>query len=115
VWHGDRRHFFFRFASVIGSAALALTVLHAIEASLWAIAYLLLGAMTDAGSATLYSAEAMTTYGHTDLTLAPHWRMMGALEALNGVILFGLTAAFLIAVLQAALRLSGSLIRERGR
>jgi hypothetical protein len=41
--------------------------------------------------------------------------MMGALEALNGVILFGLTAAFLIAVLQAALRLSGSLIRERGR
>jgi len=57
----------------------------------------------------------MTTYGHTDLTLAPHWRMMGALEALNGVILFGLTAAFLIAVLQAALRLSGSLIRERGR
>ena len=115
MWHDDRRQFFFLFASVISFAALALTALHAIEAGLWAIAYLRLGAMTDPGSATLYSLEAMTTYGHSDLTLAPHWRMMGALEALNGVILFGLTTAFLFAVLQASLRLSGSTILGRGQ
>jgi hypothetical protein len=31
------------------------------------------------------------------------------------VILFGLTTAFLFAILQAALKLSGSTLRERGR
>jgi hypothetical protein len=31
-----------------------------------------------------------------------HWQMMGALEALNGIILFGLTTAFMFAILQRA-------------
>ena len=29
-----------------------------------------------------------------------HWQMMGALEALNGIILFGLTLAFLLTMIQ---------------
>jgi hypothetical protein len=48
----------------------------------------------------LYSLSAMTTYGHANLFLAPHWQMMGALEALNGMMLFGLTTAFLFSVIQ---------------
>jgi hypothetical protein len=43
----------------------------------------------------------MTSYGHATLFLAPHWQMMGALEALNGMMLFGLTTAFLFSVVQA--------------
>ena len=49
----------------------------------------------------------MTSYGHTNLTLEDHWHLMGALEALNGWLLFGLTTAFLFAVLEK-LRLSGT-------
>jgi len=44
----------------------------------------------------------MTSYGHENLFLASHWRMLGALEALTGWILFGLTTAFLFAVIQRA-------------
>ena len=54
----------------------------------------------------LFSLNAMTTYGHDSLGLAPHWRLMGALEALNGVILFGLTTAFLFSTLQEFLPLA---------
>jgi hypothetical protein len=57
----------------------------------------------------------MTTYGHDNLIFAPRRQMLGALEALNGVIVFGLTTAFLFAVLQAALRRSGGEILGRGR
>jgi hypothetical protein len=32
--------------------------------------------------------------------LEAHWQLMGALEALNGMLLFGLTTAFLFAVIQ---------------
>ncbi|MFZ0582997.1 MAG: hypothetical protein WAN72_07565 [Candidatus Acidiferrales bacterium] len=89
------------FASfIIGGTALSLTVLHGAEGVIWAAAYRLLGASIDNKSAMLYSLNALTSYGHEDLHLAPHWRMMGALEALNGWILFGLTTAFLFTVVQ---------------
>jgi len=48
----------------------------------------------------LYSLSAMTTYGHADVFLATHWQLMGAIEALNGMMLFGLSTAFLFAVLR---------------
>ncbi len=38
-------------------------------------------------------------YGHADAFRAPHWQLMGALEALNGMMLFGLTTAFLFSLL----------------
>ncbi len=41
----------------------------------------------------LYSLNAITTYGHSDVHLSGHWQLMGALEALNGMLLFGLTTA----------------------
>jgi hypothetical protein len=40
--------------------------------------------------------------------LVPRWRMLGALEAVNGVLLFGISTAFIFAVIQAYwLTLSG--------
>jgi hypothetical protein len=79
---------------------LLLTVLHAVEASAWAGAYVALGARPDVASAMLYSLSAMTSYGHADVFLAKHWQLMGAIESLNGMMLFGLSTAFLFAVLR---------------
>jgi hypothetical protein len=85
---------------VVGATAIAATILHGIEGVFWGVAYRLLGALPDSKSAMLYSLNAMTSYGHTDLHLQDHWQLMGALEALNGWILFGLTTAFLFGVIQ---------------
>jgi hypothetical protein len=87
---------------VIGVTALSAAILHALEGMIWAAAYRFLGASLDNKSAMLYSLNAITSFGHADLHLAPHWEMMGALEALNGCILFGLTTAFLFAVIRRA-------------
>jgi hypothetical protein len=94
------RRFMPKFAVVMGLAALLATVLHGIEAATWAIAYRLLGALPNTRSAMLYSLSAMTSYGHANLFLEEQWQLMGALEALNGVLLFGLTTAFLFALIQ---------------
>jgi hypothetical protein len=96
----DRRSFMPKFAVVIGSVALLTTVLHGIESAIWAAAYRFLGALLDNRSAMLYSLSAMTTYGHANLYLKDRWQLMGALEALNGMLLFGLTTAFLFAMIQ---------------
>jgi hypothetical protein len=96
----DRRRMVPLFALVMGAAILLMTALHGIEGVAWAAAYLFLGAVLDAKSAMLYSLNAMTTYGHESVSLEAHWQMMGASEALNGMLLFGLTTAFLFAMIQ---------------
>ncbi len=85
---------------VVGGSALWATILHALEAAMWAAAYFLLGALPNQKESMLYSLGAMTTYGRSDLSLEPRWRLMGSLEALDGWILFGLTTAFMFAVIQ---------------
>ena len=96
----DRRRFMLRFVVVMGIVTFLATLLHASEAAIWAGAYHELGALPDIREALLYSLSALTTYGHAELYLARHWQLMGALEALNGLLLFGLTTAFLYAHVQ---------------
>ena len=87
---------------VMGGTALFATLLHGFESVLWAASYRLVGAASDNRAAMLYSLSAMTTYGHENVRLPTGWQLMGALEALNGWILFGLTTAFLFSVMQKA-------------
>jgi hypothetical protein len=87
-------------AFIVGGSSLCATCLHGIEALMWAVAYRLLGALANQKGAMLYSISAMTTVGGSNLRLEPRWQLMGSLEALNGWILFGLTTAFLFAVIQ---------------
>ena len=95
-----QRHQTAVFALVLAGTTLLATALHGIEAILWAIACRLLNALPDTGSAMLYSLNAITSYGHTGLSLEERWRLMGAMEALNGWLVFGLTTAFLFAVIE---------------
>src|SRR5215510_4879993 len=85
---------------VIGVIGLLLAVLHAIECAIWAAAYWSLGAAHSLMEALLYSVDSMSTRGESGLTLQRHWRMMGALEAVDGMLLFGVSAAYIFAVMQ---------------
>jgi len=85
---------------VIGVIGLLLAVLHGIECGIWAAVYLWLGALDSPADALLYSVDAMSTRGATGLTLQRPWQMMGALEAVNGMLLFGVSTAYVFAVMQ---------------
>jgi hypothetical protein len=79
---------------------LLLAVLHAIECVIWAGAYWWLGALDSFVDALLYSVDSMSTRGASGLSLQRHWRMMGALEAVDGMLLFGVSAAYIFSVMQ---------------
>ena len=83
---------------------LLLALLHGIEAAFWAAAYLWVGALDSPGAAILYSVDSMATRGASGVMLQPHWQMMGALEAADGVLLFGISTAFIFTVNMAACR-----------
>lgn len=96
----EGRHHTVVFGVIVGATTLLVTCLHGIEAGVWAAAYRFLGALPDDQTAMLYSLSAMTTYGHANLFLESQWQLMGALEALNGWLLFGLTTAFLFGIIK---------------
>jgi len=79
---------------------LLLALLLGIEAAIWAAAYLWLGGLDTPRAAILYSIDAMATRGASGLVLQPHWQLMGALEAADGMLLFGISAAFIFTVMQ---------------
>ncbi len=81
--------------AVIVVVTLTLATLHAIEALVWACVYLLLGASPSFADAVLYSVDSMTTRGASGLMLSREWRLMGATEAGNGMLLFGISTAFI--------------------
>ena len=85
---------------LIGSVGLLLAALHGIEAALWAAAYWWLGALNSAAQALLYSVDSISTRGASGLILEHHWLMMGAMEAMDGMLLFGISTAYIFTVMQ---------------
>jgi hypothetical protein len=89
----------------IGAVALILAALHGLEGLLWALAYWGLGAIDSVTDASVYALATMTTFDVPGLTVPARFQMLSALQAVNGVLLFGISTAFLFAVIQAHWRL----------
>ena len=85
----------------IATVALILAALHGLEGVLWALAYWWLGALGSFGEASVYALSTMTTFELPGLTVPSRFHMISALESVNGVLLFGISTAFLFAVIQA--------------
>lgn len=88
-----------------------LLVLHFIEVLLWAVSLLLLPAVTQLQSleqSLYFSLVTFTTLGYGDITLSPGVRLLSGVEAMNGILLFGWSTAFLFLVIQRAWQMSGS-------
>lgn len=94
------RHPMRLFVVVISTVTLFATCMHAVETGIWAASYQHLGALPNFKAAMLYSLGAMTTFGHAGVYLEDRWQLLGAIEALSGWLLFGLTGAFLFGLIQ---------------
>jgi hypothetical protein len=94
------RHVSASIVGLIGVVGLLLAVLHGMEAVLWAAAYWWLGALRSPADAILYSVDSISTRGASGLMLSPPWRLMGALEAVDGMLLFGISTAFVFTMMQ---------------
>jgi hypothetical protein len=80
-----------------------IVLLHLFEIAAWALFYFLRGAMPDLASALYFSAVTYTTTGYGDLVLPPVWRLVGAVEALTGILMCGWSTGFFVAAVARAL------------
>lgn len=99
---GERGRLLGELIAPLAAIGLGAALLHGVEASAWAALYVKLDAIPDPAEAMLYSLSAITSYGHAEVFLEQRWRLLGAIEAMNGLILFGLTTAFMYAAIGLA-------------
>jgi hypothetical protein len=76
-----------------------LIVIHLVEIALWALFFWWQKCLPDAEASFYFSGVTYATIGYGDLVLPKEWRLFGPLEGLTGILLCGLSTAFLIATL----------------
>ena len=74
-------------------------VAHLIEIAVWAEVFIMLGEFTNFGTAFYHSAVNYTTLGSGELVMSASWRLLGPLEAANGMLLYGVTTAMIFTVI----------------
>ena len=72
---------------------------HLAQIALWAVAFLLCGQVSTLETAVYLSAQSYAAIGYGDVPLSERWRLLGPLEAINGLLLFGLSAGVLFAIM----------------
>jgi|SRR5271155_5322858 len=86
--------------SIVALAISVALVAHLIDIAIWAVLFLVCGEFSNFGTAYYHSAVNYTTLGYGDVSMTPAWRMLGPLEAANGMLMFGVSTAIIFAVIQ---------------
>ena len=86
--------------AIVAAAISFAFVAHLIEIALWAVLLVICGDFQEFGIAYYCSAVNYTTLGYGDVLLTASWRLLGPLEATNGALMFGVSAAMVFAVIQ---------------
>lgn len=68
-----------------------------IDIWIWALFYLYVESMPidTLESALYFSMASFTTVGYGDIVLGPDWRLISSIEAVNGLLMFGWSTAFI--------------------
>jgi len=80
-------------------AALLLALSHLVDIALWALLYCLCGEFAEFEAAFYHSAVNFSTLGYGDIVMSARWRLLGPLEAMNGIVMFALSTALMFALM----------------
>jgi hypothetical protein len=87
-----------RYTLQLTSVFAVIVLLHLVETLVWAAFYDLWSLFGDFETSWYFSLGSYTTIGYGDVVLPARWRMLGGLEGITGVLLCGLSTAFLFAI-----------------
>lgn len=75
-----------------------------VQMAVWAEVFIALGEFDDLHTAFYHSAVNFTTLGYGDIVMSEGRRVLGGLEAANGVLMFGLTTSVLFSAISTLRR-----------
>src|SRR5262249_1841683 len=85
--------------AVMTLVGLVTTAAHLTQIAIWASALVLAGENSTFEEAVYSSAQNYTALGYGDILHSQRWRLLGPMEAINGLLLFGISTATMFAVM----------------
>jgi len=79
-------------------AALVLLV-QLVNITLWAVLFWLCGEFAEFEAAYYHSAVNYSSLGYGDIVMSTRWRLLGPLEAIDGIVMFGISTALIFALM----------------
>ncbi len=80
---------------------LFLFLAHLLQFATWATLFMGIGEFQDFETAFYHSTVNFTSLGYGDIVMSKRWRLLGGLEAANGVLMFGLSAGLILSAMNA--------------
>lgn len=102
---------FWRDVAIVAGVTLLALAAHLVEIAAWALVFESCAEFPNFAAAFYSSAENYTTLGYGDVVMSPAWRLLGPLEAADGMLMFGVTTAMIFAIIQ---RLVQSRLHDSG-
>jgi hypothetical protein len=90
------RGIFLQFSTLM----MVLMIGNIVQVAFWASLYKLLGAFPDFETAMYFSGVTFTSLGYGEVLLEGRMRLLGPLQAANGLMMFGITTALFISAVQ---------------
>jgi len=88
----------------VNSVMLLLVIGNFVQIAIWALLFQLLGEFDYFSVAFYHSAVNFATLGYGDLVMSDEYKLLGPLEAINGVLMIGISTAALLTTFQDALK-----------
>lgn len=89
---------------VLNSVMTLLVLGNLTQVMIWAMVFRMLGEFQELSEAVYHSAVNFATLGYGDIVMSERYRLLGPLEAINGVLMIGVSSAALIATFQDVIR-----------
>ena len=100
VNHRATSHQSLRLIAVMSATASVLMVAHLVEVLAWSFAYSFTSIAPPGTDLVYFAFVNYTTLGYGDVIPSEHWRLLGPLTAMNGMLLFGWSTAVIFEVLR---------------
>jgi len=89
---------------VINGVMMILIIGNLAQLTVWALIFWILGEFNEISAAIYHSAVNFATLGYGDFVMSDRHKLLGPLEAINGVLMIGVSTATLMSVFQDTMR-----------
>jgi len=90
--------------AIVCTATLLVSAAHLFEITIWALVFVFCGEFAQFAGAFYHSATNYTTLGYGDVVMSSSWKLLGPLEAADGMLMFGVSTAIIVSLIQLMVR-----------
>lgn len=100
---------------LLSAVMLLMLVCNFAQMIIWAVLFRLIGEFDDFATALYHSGVNFVTLGYGDIVMSNRWRLLGPLEAANGILMFGVSTAVMTAAVMDVIKHHMARLTQSGR